>query len=90
MFRSSRVQPLIRFLRGQVGRPWNDVDSEMVAGFREAPWIGAYIAHLVKVQMVVGSDGWILTTDGCWICNAKVSLYVDPVTSKLKDGKRYV
>lgn len=88
-FEFPRIKPLLRYLRSQVGRPWNDVNSELTVVLRKAPWLGIYLSFLVEVHTVAGQDGRVLCCDGLyWPCDKKGSLYVDPITGRLQEGAR--
>jgi hypothetical protein len=89
-FRGVNTTPVKRFLARQVGRPWNDVLSEMSAALRgsniaEANWISIVHGHVVLETRVI--DGELMAQ--FWsgellpLSTVATSFYVDATSGRL-------
>ena len=78
--------PLKRFLEKNVGRPWNDVYSEMCAGLDKRKATGKHIfdhaMDMVEINCFIGANGKIFHRR--WAEQREVDdLYVHPLTGML-------
>lgn len=83
--------PLERFLRKNVGRPWDKVYSELCAGLDKRKATGKHIFDhvdaMVEKNCLIGADGRAYATD--WRGNRPLSgMYVHPRTGLLCEGPR--
>jgi hypothetical protein len=94
---NENLAPLRRFLRAQLGRPWNKVFSEICAGIDRRntvqqhihQHIGGFIAVDVEVR-----DGRLIDLASRWRlfrsdCGISQELYVDPRTGLIRLNKHY-
>lgn len=87
-----RLQPLARFLKSQVNRPWASVHSEMSQILRKDSAIQLHVwqhvEHMVETNTFIGNDGKIYYTSGggrpSSIEWSRAEVYVHPRTGILR------
>jgi hypothetical protein len=94
---NENLRPLVRFLRSRVGRPWDEVFSEICAGLDTGSTVKMHVRqHLedfVAVRISQGRHGeWLL--DGLPLDRGghrfyPRDFYVDPEDGVLKDGATF-
>lgn len=89
---NENLKPLERYLGRQVGRPWNDVYSEISAtldpGHTVKQHVREHIGDFV-VRITIGRDGEWIAHQRRWIDSKKPwrqPFYIDPADGVLKDS----
>jgi hypothetical protein len=85
------LNPLVRFLASNVGRPWDKVYSELCAGLDKRKTTGLHIfqhlKHMVEINCYFGEDGRIYACD--WGQEHEVrGFYVHPRSRLLCETRR--
>ena len=84
---SDRLGPLKRFLRKNIGRPWDKVYGELSQVLDKRSLTGRHIwMHIwqeVKVNCFLGPDGKVYLNTGFWSTHPFEGFYVHPRTKLL-------
>jgi hypothetical protein len=92
---SETLNPLRRFLEGQVNRPWNKVFSEICENLKTSSTVQQHVRDHIKdfvATKTVLKDGevWAVTEGVRWpVAKGVYRFYVDPRTGILRKNKNY-
>jgi hypothetical protein len=94
---NENLAPLRRYLRAQVGRPWNKVFSEICAGIDGRNTVQQHIRQHIDDFIATNvelCDGELVDLQDRWRFNRvtgglRQELYVDPRTGLIRINKRY-
>ena len=82
---SENLKPMVRFLEKHLGRPWNDVHSEISARLRIDSAVQKHVMDHLRQMVEVNAilvDGCVRAPEGDWL--ARRSFYVCPRTGQLR------
>ena len=85
---SDKTGPIFRWLESQIGRPWNDVNSEIANKFRDHPHIHNYLAGCVSKSLDEPVKPWCTVPDDPTTSRHPHDYYVDD--AGILQKKRYV
>jgi hypothetical protein len=91
---NENLAPLVRFLRSRLGRPWDDVFSEICGrldtGSTMKMHVRQHIGDFVLTRISIGRSGeWLFEGEvlgGAWPRFRQRRFFVDPDDGILKDG----
>lgn len=94
---NENLAPLRRYLRAQLGRPWNKVFSEICAGIDRRNTVQQHIHHHIRNFIAVDvevRDGRLVDLADRWgflriDCGISQELYVDPRTRLIRLNQHY-
>ena len=94
---NENLAPLRRYLHAQIGRPWNEVFSEICAGIDRRNTVQQHIHQHIRDFIAIDVDvreGRLVDVMGRWgfrghCSDISQSLYVDPRTGLIRPNKSY-
>jgi hypothetical protein len=92
---SDLINPLKRYLRSRIGKPWSKVHSELSQKLDRRSITGSHIwdhvRHEIEIDCYIGTDGRVYSNNRRFVPGDRpvIGLYVHPKTGLIREQRRH-